>query len=419
MSFEIPTFDSQSPYGDFNSPAGPSTNTAPYDPYASLSGVSGGGGAPPPQFAPQYPAGGGQPDAYSGVYSPPPTSFSGSGYPQQAQQQPQQPQQQAYDPYQQQQSGQPQPQHDGYSYPQEPYQPPQGQGSGATPSSPLSFGGQPPQADPNYYNPVDLSSPLAQLGMQGAKNIMGNVNVDKYTKGWLSSLKFYFGVNTEYVLAKLRILTFPFLHKSWSRRMGRDIASPLPPSHDINAPDLYIPLMAFVTYVLFVGFFMGTTFSFTPDILGMTASTGFVVLGIEVLILWLSIMLFNFRSVALLELFAYCGYKFVSVNFNIFWGFLVGNLGFYISYGVNTLLLSVFMVKTFRILLPKDAGSSNALRNYFLLMIVGLQWLSVFFLCYLDFQSASLSIIPSLLGSSDGIIDSDLPIDIDDGVLDS
>lgn len=73
-----------------------------------------------------------------------------------------------------------------------------------------------------------------------------------------------------------------------------NLSSPLPPSHDVNAPDLYIPLMAFVTYVilfanyyllskvLFVAFFMGTQFSFTPDVLGMTASSGFLVLGIEV-----------------------------------------------------------------------------------------------------------------------------------------
>ena len=36
-----------------------------------------------------------------------------------------------------------------------------------------------------------------------------------------------------------------------------DQFSYMPPIHDINAPDLYIPLMAFGTYVVLAGFFLG------------------------------------------------------------------------------------------------------------------------------------------------------------------
>lgn len=32
-----------------------------------------------------------------------------------------------------------------------------------------------------------------------------------------------------------------------------------PPSRDINAPDLYIPLMGFLTYILIVGYSKGTS----------------------------------------------------------------------------------------------------------------------------------------------------------------
>lgn len=32
---------------------------------------------------------------------------------------------------------------------------------------------------------------------------------------------------------------------------------PLTPREDINAPDLYIPLMAFITYILVAGFVFG------------------------------------------------------------------------------------------------------------------------------------------------------------------
>jgi protein transport protein YIF1 len=39
------------------------------------------------------------------------------------------------------------------------------------------------------------------------------------------------------------------------------------PAQDENAPDLYIPLMAFITYVLLTGYVKGTNNSFTPEVL--------------------------------------------------------------------------------------------------------------------------------------------------------
>jgi YIF1 len=47
----------------------------------------------------------------------------------------------------------------------------------------------------------------------------------------------------------------------WTRTITKSdngVVVYLPPRDDINAPDLYIPLMAFITYVLIVGFSMGT-----------------------------------------------------------------------------------------------------------------------------------------------------------------
>ena len=39
------------------------------------------------------------------------------------------------------------------------------------------------------------------------------------------------------------------------------------PMLDENAPDLYIPLMAFITYILVTGYAKGTKKSFTPEVL--------------------------------------------------------------------------------------------------------------------------------------------------------
>ena len=65
------------------------------------------------------------------------------------------------------------------------------------------------------------------------------MQVSKYVN--MGQIKFYFQVNTQYVMGKLRLLLLP-MHMgggSWVR-IEKDGKS-LPPRDDINAPDLYIP----------------------------------------------------------------------------------------------------------------------------------------------------------------------------------
>ena len=92
----------------------------------------------------------------------------------------------------------------------------------------------------------------------------------------------------------------------------------LPPRDDINAPDMYIPVMAFVTYVLLVGVTAGTTNGFSPEILGPTASSALAVILLEFTMIKLCIYLLNITSeVPILDLLAYSGYKFVGIIFSI------------------------------------------------------------------------------------------------------
>ena len=50
-------------------------------------------------------------------------------------------------------------------------------------------------------------------------------------------------------------MLFPFTRSDWSVRYSQD--EPVQPKFDVNAPDLYIPCMAYVTYVLVVGYILG------------------------------------------------------------------------------------------------------------------------------------------------------------------
>ena len=70
----------------------------------------------------------------------------------------------------------------------------------------------------------------------------------------------------------------PYRHLDWERKPAGG-GLPLSPSHDVNAPDLYLPLMAYVTYILVAGFVSGADGRFTPEVLGLTASTGTIIVS--------------------------------------------------------------------------------------------------------------------------------------------
>ncbi|KAI5021582.1 hypothetical protein ZWY2020_058312 [Hordeum vulgare] len=77
---------------------------------------------------------------------------------------------------------------------------------------------------------------------------------------YLSNPQYYFQVNNQYVWNKLKVVLFPFLHRGhWTRTTelvgGR--LSYKPPVQDISAPDMYIPLMAFTTYIVVAGYALG------------------------------------------------------------------------------------------------------------------------------------------------------------------
>eukprot|EP01124_Arcella_intermedia_P029019 TRINITY_DN6028_c0_g1_i1.p1 TRINITY_DN6028_c0_g1~~TRINITY_DN6028_c0_g1_i1.p1 ORF type:complete len:360 (-),score=61.92 TRINITY_DN6028_c0_g1_i1:922-2001(-) len=190
----------------------------------------------------------------------------------------------------------------------------------------------------------------------------------------------YFNVKKSYVQSKLKMILFPYFHKTWHR--VEDLRF-----RDVNAPDLYIPLMAFVTYVLLVGFFMGTKFRFTPDVLGATSSTAIGLVFLEVILLKTLFFFLNFpKPISILELLSYNGYKFVSITINIISGILFGNTGFYVAFLLTSLSIAIFTTKSLNGYLLNPMEPTNPLFAMLLFGVGALQVLSSFFLCYLDFN---------------------------------
>lgn len=119
-----------------------------------------------------------------------------------------------------------------------------------------------------------FSSPFASAGVQYGRSLLQeNSFFNRGLGGWLraSRLRYYFLVDQKSVLSKSARVLFPFVSYDWARKQLDDVDPSLvaatgasnpsaayqSPSKDINAPDLYLGLMAFVTFVVTSGYALG------------------------------------------------------------------------------------------------------------------------------------------------------------------
>jgi len=119
---------------------------------------------------------------------------------------------------------------------------------------------QQPQIDPNQIGFNMFQQPIMQdmafqygqkLADQGKELV--NKELEKYVS--VTKLKYYFAVDNKYVMNKLRLLFFPFAQKDWSLKFDQETA--VQPRYDLNSPDLYIPTMGYITYIVLAGFILG------------------------------------------------------------------------------------------------------------------------------------------------------------------
>ncbi|KAG8904239.1 hypothetical protein FRB99_002059 [Tulasnella sp. 403] len=207
---------------------------------------------------------------------------------------------------------------------------------------PQHVGGYGPSAAyPQYVNPASfgpwgVNDATVQMGAQLGKTAMavGQEYVEKNfgTVHFLpiGILKHQFNVSNSYVLNKLRIVLFPWRHRPWSRQVRRSETNGQnegyqPPRDDINSPDLYIPAMAFVTYVLMAALIAGMQKRFHPEVLGVAASKALAVLLIDIAFVKLGCYFLNIQSpVQMVELVSYGGYKFVGTIVTLIAGQILG-----------------------------------------------------------------------------------------------
>ncbi|KAG9299729.1 hypothetical protein G9A89_013089 [Geosiphon pyriformis] len=275
------------------------------------------------------------------------------------------------------------------------------------------------QIQPDLQDVWNLNDSTAQMGMQFGKTAMraGSQYVEKNINRYVDfpALKHYFKVNNSYVANKIRLLLFPWWHKPWSRLVKRSeqngqMEGFKPPREDINSPDLYIPVMALVTYVLLTGIVAGTEHKFHPEVLGMNATTAFLIVLLDLFFIKTGCYLLNISSeTQLLDLMAYSGYKFIGTIVTLiismiapFW--LVAATFFYTSFSTGFFLLRslryvVFPDSTTTVNIPQRKRRIN-----FLFCIAALQVVLVYFLAAssgsMSSKKASKGVFHSSAGGS-------------------
>jgi hypothetical protein len=232
-----------------------------------------------------------------------------------------------------------------------------------------SFGSPPSSAASNMmgnlFNNTGYSGPSAAsfFGNNLAADFMLGMGMDQMNKtaittasrywAFFENLKVYFNVNNSYVLSKILLILFPFRRK-WTSS-NNPPAMNIPGSQneneprDLNHPDLYIPSMFFITYILLVCALLGTKSKFTPEYLTSLASTGSLILLLEIILVKLGFYLLAVpSSIGLLDITAYSGYKFVGVVLSVLASALVGYWAYLPVCILTSLTMSLFMIKTLR-----------------------------------------------------------------------
>ncbi|KAI7691650.1 hypothetical protein SSS_08805 [Sarcoptes scabiei] len=215
-------------------------------------------------------------------------------------------------------------------------------------TTPASTGQQPSLSAP-VQSMMNNQQFLMAAGQHLLSNPMTAAAIDAYSqslvdksKGWLGNLKQYFAVDTNYTVKKLLLIFIPFLHKDWSIRYNSENVTP---KDEPNLPDLYIPSMAFITYILVSGYILGLKNQFAPEKLSIYASSALVWLLLEVLLIFIAKYILNLSSTLnFLHMLAFGGYKFVSIDLLLVLSILFGPNVYSIFFSYLSISLGYFLV---------------------------------------------------------------------------
>jgi len=192
--------------------------------------------------------------------------------------------------------------------------------------------------------PPAFSGSSGQEGVPGGPisdavtSAMVNHFAKEFTKGGLSmwpqfvlSAKRYFNVSHGYVARKILWQLAPMPNakkkpvdgeigreKDWTARIYEGLEI------DIEEPDMYIPVMAFASYVMLNGLVKGLQDQFSPDVLFGCVSFAMIIVALEVAVAKAALFMAGAVNAPVFDLLALFGYMFFYLCLNLILGILLG-----------------------------------------------------------------------------------------------
>lgn len=250
----------------------------------------------------------------------------------------------------------------------------------------FNYSSQRPQTSP--FSAMDtinlITNPMSEQGLGHAKDYAA-----AYATSWMSKyfhqLRYYFDVTHAFVLSKLKLIIAPFLEQDEWRDQYDSSNAPASPRFNKHSIDLFIPTMAFITFLLLSALALGTRGNFSPEIIGFQCSTGLVLIFLESLIMLSGFYLLGTTGIPTTDIAAIAGYKYVSINLNIAVALLFGGDIFYPACAYTCTMIAIFTVKslkryTHHRTLADSVGTVSNNKTSFIYIIGILQFPIVFYL---------------------------------------
>lgn len=143
--------------------------------------------------------------------------------------------------------------------------------------------------------------------------------------------------------------------------------------------------MAYVTYVLVAGLVLGTQQRFSPEQIGILASSALAWCIVELAIYSSALYIANIQtSLRTLNLLAYSGYKFVGIIVSVLMSLLGGRTAYYVALVYCSLSLAFYLMRALRVQILQESNqqtsyygdvpaSGHKRRLYFLLFVTAVQ----------------------------------------------
>ncbi|CAI2376783.1 unnamed protein product [Moneuplotes crassus] len=213
----------------------------------------------------------------------------------------------------------------------------------------------------NNFNPFNefASNEVVQ-------NMAGNLikdQVSKQAENYRGIFTFdlirpYFNVDNTYIYSKFKLIFLPFLEKGdWKSEGEEKYMSSNMEYEDFKTDnskidpfgvDLYLPLMALVTFTQVVGFYHGALDMFDPELLEYLIGKCLFVWLSETIMIKLFLMCQNVPYAPFMEILCICGYKFVTLSVCSIMMIIGGRWLYYSSLLILGSSLSIFMIKTLK-----------------------------------------------------------------------